>query len=103
MTRVTLVFVEFTLGPAGPKVRHNAAMVRPGRGRESPVARQILLLQVLVVLLLVVAALVLATLDARRDARDQAREQAVGVALSVADSPTVREQLPEIGADQIFA
>lgn len=74
-------------------MRHNAAMVRPGRGRESPLARQILLLQVLVVLLLVAAALGLATLDARRDARTQARDQAVSVALSVADSPTVREQV----------
>jgi two-component system CitB family sensor kinase len=68
-------------------------MVRPARGRESPVARQILLLQVLVVLLLVVAALGLATLDARRDARTQARDKTVAVALSVADSPTVREQV----------
>src|SRR5680860_1000963 len=74
-------------------VRQNAAMVRPARGRESPVARQILLLQVLVVSLLVVAALALATFDARRDARTQARDQAVAVARSVADSPTVGQQL----------
>jgi two-component system CitB family sensor kinase len=68
-------------------------MTRPARGQESPVARQILLLQVLVVLLLVLAALALATLDARRDTRAQARDQAVAVALSVADSPAVHEQL----------
>ena len=68
-------------------------MVGPARGRDSPVARQILLLQVLVVSLLVVAALALATLDARRDARTQARDQAVAVARSVADSPTVGQQL----------
>jgi two-component system CitB family sensor kinase len=57
------------------------------------VARQVLLLQVLVVLLLVAAAMALATLDARRDTRTQARDQAVAVARSVADSPTVREEL----------
>jgi two-component system CitB family sensor kinase len=62
-------------------------------GRESSVARQILMLQVLVVLLLVVAALGLAAYDARRDTRDHARDQAVAVALAVADSPTVRDAL----------
>jgi sensor histidine kinase regulating citrate/malate metabolism len=62
-------------------------------GRESSVARQILMLQVLVVLLLVVAALGLAAYDARRDTRGNAREKAVAVALAVADSPAVREAL----------
>jgi sensor histidine kinase regulating citrate/malate metabolism len=61
--------------------------------RESPVARQILLLQVLVVLVLVAIATGLAALDARRDTRDSARDEAVAVALSVADSPTVRQSL----------
>ena len=65
------------------------------RGNESPVSRQILLLQVLVVLVLVGSALTLATLDARRDTKDQARRQAVAVAESVADSPTVLEALRE--------
>ena len=64
-----------------------------GARRESPVARQIFLLQVLVVLVLVVIATGLAALDARRDTRDSARDEAVSVALSVADSPTVRESL----------
>jgi sensor histidine kinase regulating citrate/malate metabolism len=64
-----------------------------GARRESPVARQILLLQVLVVLVLVVVATGLAALDARRDTRDAARDEAVSVALSVADSPTVRQSL----------
>ncbi len=63
------------------------------RDGESTVARQILLLQVLVVVVLVGAALALATLDARRDTRDQAREQAVAVARSMADSPTVTDAL----------
>ena len=53
-------------------------------------ARQILLLQVLVVLVVVVVAVGFATYDARRGAREHAREQAVAVARSVADSPTVR-------------
>jgi sensor histidine kinase regulating citrate/malate metabolism len=61
--------------------------------RESPVARQILALQVLVVLVLVLTATALATLDARRDTRAAARDEAVSVALSVADSPTVRQAL----------
>ncbi|MCW2739169.1 sensor histidine kinase [Nocardioides sp.] len=64
-----------------------------GARRESPVARQILLLQVLVVLVLVVVATGLAALDARRDTRASARDEAVSVALSVADSPTVRQSL----------
>ena len=62
-----------------------------GRGDgESPVARQILLLQVGVVIVLVVTAVALAAWDARRDSRDQASEQATAVARSVADSPFVR-------------
>ena len=65
---------------------------RPGRA-ESPVARQILLLQVLVVLVLVLTAVGLATVDARRDTRASARDEAVSVALSVADSPAVRQAL----------
>jgi two-component system, CitB family, sensor kinase len=54
------------------------------------VARQILLLQVLVVLVVVVVAVGFATYDARHSTREHARDQAVAVAKSVADSPTVR-------------
>src|SRR5687767_14955458 len=68
-------------------------MRRPRRGHESSVAREILLLQVLVVVLLVGSALTLATLDARRDTKDSARRQAVAVAESVADSPAVLRAL----------
>jgi two-component system CitB family sensor kinase len=57
------------------------------------VARQILLLQVLVVLVVVVVAVGFATYDARHNARKHARDQAVAVAESVADSPTVRSAL----------
>ena len=57
--------------------------------RELSVARQILLLQGLVVVVLVLVSLTLAAIDARRDARDAATERAVAVALAVADSPTV--------------
>jgi sensor histidine kinase regulating citrate/malate metabolism len=57
------------------------------------VARQILLLQVLVVLVVVVVAVGFATYDARRSTREHARDQAVAVAESVADSPTVRSAL----------
>lgn len=67
-------------------------MTRRARG-ESPVARQILLLQVGVVVVLVVTAVALAALDARRDSREAAREQATAVARSVADSPFVRREV----------
>ncbi|MGD9960106.1 sensor histidine kinase [Nocardioides sp.] len=59
------------------------------------VARQILLLQVAVVLVLVVTALALAAYDARRDARNSATDQAVVVARAVADSPTVVGAIPQ--------
>ncbi|WP_370287873.1 ATP-binding protein [Nocardioides sp.] len=58
---------------------------------EAPVARQVIMLQVGVVVALVAIAIVLAGLDARRDARDQATARALVVARAVADSPTVRE------------
>lgn len=61
--------------------------------RDRSVARQVLLLQVAIVLLLVVTAIALAAYDARRDARSRATERAVAVAQTVADSPTVREAL----------
>src|SRR6476469_6402918 len=60
---------------------------------ESPVARQILLLQVAVVVVLVVTAVALAAWDARHDTRESARAQATAVARSVADSPFVRQEV----------
>ena len=57
--------------------------------RELSVARQILVLQALVVVVLVLVSLTLAGFDARRDARDAATKRAVAVALAVADSPAV--------------
>jgi PAS domain S-box-containing protein len=59
----------------------------------STVARQILLLQVLVVLVVVVGAVVLAYLDARDTQVDGARDRALAVAVSVADTPQVRRAL----------
>lgn len=53
------------------------------------VARQVLALQVLIVLTLVVAALGMAAYDARRDARTSATERAVAVARTLADSPAL--------------
>ena len=67
---------------------------------ESPVARQILLLQVGVVLVLVVTAVALAAWDARRDSRQSAREQATAVARSVADSPFVRSEVETANPSQ---
>src|SRR6476469_8929386 len=60
---------------------------------ESPVARQILLLQVAVVVVLVGTAVALAAGDARHDTRESARAQATAVARSVADSPFVRREV----------
>jgi two-component system CitB family sensor kinase len=58
--------------------------------RESPLARQLLVLQLLVVLVLVVIAVGLAAADARADSRTSARDQALAVAGAMADSPTVQ-------------
>jgi two-component system CitB family sensor kinase len=64
--------------------------MRPPRGlRDLSVARQILVLQVLVVVVLVAVSVTLAAYDARRDVRTDATDRAVAVARSVADSPTV--------------
>lgn len=65
----------------------------PARLREPSIARQIRVLQLLVVVVIVLAALGLATLDARSDVRERARSTAVAVAESVADSPTVVQAL----------
>jgi two-component system, CitB family, sensor kinase len=60
------------------------------RGRRaSSVARQILVLQLLVVLIVVLSALALAYLDARADQRRQAGEAALAVATTTADSPQI--------------
>jgi sensor histidine kinase regulating citrate/malate metabolism len=91
VTPVTVVVVEFI--PVA--VRDNPGMRWRRTTRESSVARQILLLQVLVVLVLVVVALALAAYDARRDARDAATGRAVAVAEAVADSPTVTAALDD--------
>ncbi|KAA1417167.1 sensor histidine kinase [Nocardioides humilatus] len=71
-------------------MRHNGAVRRHRLLADLSVARQVLLLQVGVVVVLVVAAIGLTAYDARRDVRDHAADRAVAVAESVADSPTVR-------------
>jgi two-component system CitB family sensor kinase len=63
---------------------------RPRPLEDLSVARQILLLQVVVVVVLVAVAIALTAYDARRDVRDHATDRAVAVAEAVADSPTVR-------------
>ena len=65
------------------------------RSGEPSVARQVLLLQVGVVLTLVVASMALAAYDARRDARETATDRALSVARTVADAPTIREALDD--------
>jgi two-component system, CitB family, sensor kinase len=60
------------------------------RGRRpGSVARQILMLQLLVVLIVVLSALGLAYLDARADQRGQSGEAALAVATTTADSPQI--------------
>jgi two-component system CitB family sensor kinase len=61
--------------------------------RPVPVARQVLALQVLVVVALVIASIALAGYDARRDARADATARALAVAQSIADSPAVLDAL----------
>jgi sensor histidine kinase regulating citrate/malate metabolism len=70
--------------------------------RDASVARQVLLLQVGVVVVLVLSALGLAAYDAQRDARAHATERAVDVAEAVADSPTVRSAVTGPGATAIL-
>ncbi|GCD88747.1 sensor histidine kinase [Nocardioides sp. LS1] len=65
------------------------------QAREPSVARQILVLQVAVVLVLVVASLALAAYDARRHARATATERAVAVATTLADSPALLAALDD--------
>ncbi|MGZ4437880.1 MAG: sensor histidine kinase [Nocardioidaceae bacterium] len=63
---------------------------RAGGTAGSTVARQILVLQLLVVLVVVLGALGLAYAEARRSTLAAARQRAVAVAVAVADEPTVR-------------
>lgn len=85
VSAVTVVCVVFT-GMGSPQgVRRERT--------ESPVARQVLLLQVLVVVVLVLVASTLAIYNARGEAHATASQTAVTVAHSVADSPTVRTAL----------
>lgn len=74
-------------------MRHNAPMTRPGGIRTLSIARQVLLLQVLVVLVVVAVGIGLATYDARSDTRADARHRSVAVALTIADAPTVQRAL----------
>lgn len=72
-------------------MRDNAPVRRPRLLTDISVARQVLLLQVGVVVVLVAVALALTAYDARRDAREDATGRAVDVARAVADSPTTRD------------
>ncbi|MEO6509606.1 MAG: sensor histidine kinase, partial [Nocardioides sp.] len=95
---VTLLVVEFVTWVTR---RGRMQCVRAPRWvRELSVARQILVLQALVVLVLVLVSITLAGFDARHDSRDAATQRAVAVALAVADSPTVVEavQTPDPAA-----
>src|SRR4051812_26769894 len=68
-------------------------LLRRGRHGGGTVARQFLVLRVLVGGVLVGSALALAPLDPRGDTRDRAGEQAIAVARSIAAPPAVRDAL----------
>jgi two-component system, CitB family, sensor kinase len=84
---VTVAFIVFTPRPLGRG--ENAVVTK----RPSTVARQILTLQVLVVLAVVAGAVSLAYVDARHNQLANARDRALAVAVSVADTPQVRRAL----------
>jgi sensor histidine kinase regulating citrate/malate metabolism len=58
-------------------------------------ARQILLLQLLLLVAVIVTSVALAYADARRDAEVRATDQAVAVAVTVADSPVIDQALTD--------
>ena len=66
-----------------------------GRGRTASLARQILLLQVLLLAGVVAAGIALAYTDARRDSEQLATDRALAVAVTVADSPLIDQALSE--------
>jgi two-component system, CitB family, sensor kinase len=70
-------------------VRDNAGV----SARRSTVARQILVLQVLVVIVVVAGSVTLAYADARRTQISSARDRSLSVAVAVADTPLVRQAL----------
>ncbi len=92
VTRVTVAFVVFVTHAtsAVPSCATMNGVPRLRPRADMSVARQVLLLQVAVVVALVAAAIGLTAYDARRDVRDHATGRAVAVAEAVADSPTVR-------------
>lgn len=61
--------------------------------RSTPVAQQILALQLVVLLVVVLGSLALAYTDARRDADDAATDQVLAVARTVAESPLIDEAI----------
>ena len=75
-----------------PSRGENAGVPRPSR-RRSTVARQILVLQVLVVLVVVAGSVALTYTDARRTQVAGARDRSLAVAVAVADTPLVRRAL----------
>ena len=62
-------------------------------GRSAPVARQILLLQLVVLVVVVLGSVGLAYSDARRDATRTATDQVVAVARTVGDSPVIDQAI----------
>src|SRR5688500_13331192 len=61
--------------------------------RSAPVARQILLLQLVVLVVVVLGSVGLAYSDARRDATRTASDQVLAVARTVGDSPVIDQAI----------
>lgn len=72
------------------------------RTRDRSVARQLFVLQTLIVLLVVVVAVSLAYADARRDQLESARTRSLDIAEAVADAPTVREALRDADPSRVI-
>jgi two-component system, CitB family, sensor kinase len=63
--------------------------------RSTPVAGQILRLQLLVLVAVVLSGLALAYVDARRNSEQKAADVAIGVAVAVADSPVIDQAISQ--------
>ncbi|MBC7631236.1 sensor histidine kinase [Aeromicrobium sp.] len=81
--------------PLRSRLRGSRGSGRSARFRESTVARQMLVWQLVVVLTLVIGGTALAWIDARSDSRSTARDRALDISLAVATSPTVRTALDD--------
>src|SRR5687767_11837204 len=87
MTWVTFLFITY-MGPT--EIVKQVTLVRMARERPGwSLARQLLVLQVIIVGFLVIAGAVVAYLDSAGRTKEATSEEVVSVALTIADSPAV--------------